>query len=192
MSRVIVLQAGLGGDAGQGVEPALLRRLPYARRLELERRDPQSRHASLVALGLALDGLARLRGCEVGVEELHFPQGGKPRCAGGESFSISHTGRRVAVAVSGDCEVGIDVEERTATAGQDRRVLGQLEHWTAVEAVLKAAGEGLRLAREVHIDHAAGRARLAGRHYFVCSVELGPGVVAHLASTRPVGPVEIG
>lgn len=191
MSRVIVLQAGLGGDAGWDADPALLRQLPYARRLELERRDPQSRHASLVALGLALEGLSRLRGCEVGVEELHFPQGGKPRCAGGESFSIAHTARRVAVAVSGDCEVGIDVEDRAATADHDNLVLGKLEHWTAVEAVLKAAGEGLKLAREVEIDRAAGRARLGGREYFVCSLELGPGVVAHLATTRPVGSVQV-
>jgi phosphopantetheinyl transferase len=190
MSRVIVLQARLDGDAGPGGDASLLRRLPYARRLELERRDPPSRRASLVALGLALDGLSSVRGRAVEARELRFPLGGKPRCAGGESFSISHSARWTAVAVSGDCEVGIDVEELgvPGDAGRDARLT--LEHWTAVEAVLKAAAVGLRRAREVQIDRAALRARLGDREYFLRPLQLGPGMVAHLATTEPDASVQ--
>lgn len=174
------------GDAGQGEDPSLVLRLPYARQLELERRDPRSRRASLLAVGLALDGLARVRGHAVEVGELKFPQGGKPHCAGGESFSISHTTRQVAVAVSGDCDVGIDVEDVGATGDSGRTALPKLEHWTMVEAVLKAAAVGLRHACEVQLDRAALRARLGDREFFLRRLELGPGIVAHLATTEPV------
>lgn len=190
MSRVIVLQATLHGDAGQGDDASLMQRLPYARRLELERRDPPSRRASMVALALALDGLARVRGRAVEVGELQFPQGGKPRCAGGESFSISHTTRTVAVAVSGDCDVGIDVEDFGATGDPGPDALQKLEHWTTVEAVLKAAAAGLKHAGTVQVDRAAMRARFVDREFYVRPLELGPGIVAHLATTEPVGSVQ--
>lgn len=175
-------------DAWQGGHPSLLQRLPYARRLELERRDPRARGASLLGLGLVLDGLAGVRGRAVDVRELQFPQGGKPRCAGGESFSVSHTARRVAVAVSGDCEVGIDVEDLDAQCDPGPDARQKLEHWTAVEAVLKAAAVGLRHAREVQVDRTAMHARFGDREFFVRPLDLGPGVVAHLATT---GPVEV-
>lgn len=177
------------GDARRGEDRSLMQRLPYARRLELERRDPQSRRASLLGLCLALDGLASVRGLAVEVGELQFPQGGKPRCAGGESFSISHTTRRVAVAVSGDCDVGIDVEEVGATREPGAGASGRLERWTMVEAVLKAAAAGLRHAREVRLDGAALRARLGDREFFLRPLELGPGIVAHLATTARVESV---
>lgn len=173
-------------DAGQGGHPSLLDRLPYARRLELERRDPQARHASLLALGLVLDGLASVRGRVVEAGELQFPQGGKPRCTGGESFSISHATRLVAVAVSGDCEVGIDVEDLGATGDPGPDARQKLERWTAVEAVLKTAAVGLRHAHEVEVDRTAMRARFGDREFFVRPLDLGSGAVAHLATTGPV------
>lgn len=190
MCRVIVLHAALHGDAGQREDPSLMQRLPYARQLELERRDPPSRRASLLAIGLALDGLARVRGRAVEVGELQFPQGGKPRCAGGESFSISHTTCRVAVAVSGDCDVGIDLEDVSAMGDSGPDASQKLEHWTMVEAVLKAAAAGLRHAREVQVDRAAQRARFGDREFFLRRLELGPGVVAHLATTERVASLQ--
>lgn len=179
-------------DAGQVGHLSLLDRLPYARQLELERRDPQARHASLLALGLVLDGLASVRGRAVEVGELQFPQGGKPRCTGGESFSISHATQRVAVAVSGDCGVGIDVEEFGPAKAPGADAWQKLEHWTAVEAVLKVAEVGLRHAHEVQVDLAASRARLGDHVYFLRRLELGSGVVAHLATTAPVESLQSG
>lgn len=192
MSPVIVLQAGLPGDRDHAAELGLLRRLPYARRLELERRDEPSRGASLAALGLVLEGLSQLRGRPVHADELRFPQGGKPYCDGGECFSLSHTARRVAVAVSRDCEVGVDVEDLETAMELDAVARRKLERWTATEAVLKAAGLGLRHAGEVALELDAGRARLAGREFFLHPLPLGPDVVAHLATARPVESVRIG
>jgi phosphopantetheinyl transferase len=192
MSHVIVLQAGLAGDRDSAAEHGLLQRLPYARRLELERRDESSRGASLAALGLVLKGLSQLRGRPVRADELHFPQGGKPYCDGDECFSISHTSRRVAVALSRHCEVGVDVEELDSAAGPDAVARGKLAQWTATEAVLKAAGLGLRHAGDVALELDAGRARLAGREFFLRRLPLGPEVIAHLATAGPVESVRIG
>lgn len=182
----------MAGDRDRAAEPGLLQRLPYARRLELERRDESSRGASLAALGLVLKGLSQLRGRPVRADELHFPQGGKPYCDGGECFSVSHTSRRVAVALSRDCEVGVDVEELDTAAGLDAVARGKLAQWTATEAVLKAAGLGLRHAGDVALDLGAGRASLAGRGFFLRRLPLGPEVIAHLATAGPVESVRIG
>jgi phosphopantetheinyl transferase len=192
MSRVIVLHAELPGGACADSARALPQRLAYARRLDLERRDPQSRAASLAALELALAGLSRLTGREVDAGELHFPQDGKPRWQGAGFFSVSHTLRRVAVALSEHCEVGIDVEDLPAQLTTASPTYSKLERWTAIEAVLKAAGHGLRRLKDVALEPAAAQARFDGRIFFLRPVALGPGIVAHLATAAPVEQLELG
>lgn len=192
MSRVIVLQAELGGDREDAAGDRLLQQLPYARRLELELRDVQARRASLRGTGLVLEGLSRLCDRPVAAGELRFPQGGKPFCAGAGSFSVSHTERRVAVALCRDCEVGIDMEELPHAADPGSVDCARLERWTAVEAVLKAAGLGLRHAGRVVVDCGAARARLDDREYFLRRIDLVPGVVAHLATTAQLESVQLG
>ena len=191
MSRVIVLQAALGEDADRRFEPALMERLPYARRLELEERDAQSRSASLAGLRLVLDGLAELLGRPVAADTLRFPQGGKPHCDGAGHFSISHTPCRVAVALSRDCEVGIDLEDFAPTAAHAPAERERLVRWTATEAALKAAGLGLRDAREVALELDAGCARLEGRKFFLRTLALGQDVVAHLATATRVDSLQV-
>lgn len=192
MSRVIVLQAELGGDREDAAGERLLQQLPYARRLELERRGLQSRRASLLGTGLVLEGLSRLCGRPVAAGELRFPQVGKPFCAGAGSFSVSHTERRVAVALCRDCEVGIDMEELSPGIDPGSGAYRKLERWTAVEAVLKAAGMGLRHAGRVVVDSAAARARLDDREFFLRRIDLVPGVVAHVATATHVESVQLG
>jgi hypothetical protein len=191
MSRVIVLQAELGGDGEDAAGARLLQRLPYARRLELELRDVQSRRASLRGTGLVLDGLSQLCGRPVAAGELRFPQGGKPYCADAGSFSVTHTEQRVAVALCRDCDVGIDMEDLPTGIDPGSGAYRKLERWTAVEAVLKAAGMGLRHAGRVVLDAGAARARLDDREFFLRRIELVPGVVAHVATASQAGPVEL-
>ncbi len=79
---------------------------------------------------------------------------GRPR-VDGAFVSLSHTGDLVVAAGSPTAPVGVDVERRDAAAAgrADERLAAirlvaageGLEHWTRVEAVLKADGRGLRV-----------------------------------------------
>jgi 4'-phosphopantetheinyl transferase len=94
----------------------------------------------------------------------------RPRIADHDSrlrISISHSGSRVAVAVTTGGDIGVDVEQlgariglasltesvlTTEEAAELRRIpsgeqdAGFLAYWTRKEAILKASGEGLRVA----------------------------------------------
>jgi 4'-phosphopantetheinyl transferase len=76
--------------------------------------------------------------------------GGRPIDA---HVSIAHSGPFTAVALHHDLPLGIDIEERTADPERLAAIRGvtgidtddPLRHWTRVEAVLKAHGDGLRI-----------------------------------------------
>jgi len=191
MTDVLILHATLPGEIAAGAAAALLAQLPYGRRLELERRDAAACLASLAGIALVLAGAGRLRGRPVDVAQLRFPQGGKPSLAGGPSFSVSHSGRRVAVALCADAEVGLDFEEVPAgndAGGPAARALGQ---WTATEAALKSVGAGLRAAREVRLSEDGSLAMLAGAVIHLRPVELAEGCVACLATPVVVAQVTL-
>lgn len=187
VSDVIVLHAVLADQRGPGLEHALLDRLPYAYRLELERREPAARSASLQALGLLAEGSLRTFGTEFDPARLRFPQAGKPFLQGGPHFSISHSSCRVAVALSDCCEVGLDIED-VGTHGHSR---AELERWTAAEASLKALGAGLRRATEVRLSPDLATAGVGGTVVHLRAVALAPDCVATLATREPVGRVEV-
>lgn len=187
MSDVIVLHAARAGQGDQGVEQTLLERLPYAYRLDLERRDSAARSASLQGLGLLAEGILLIRGVALDPSRLRFPEGGKPSLEGGPHFSISHSSCRVAVALSERCELGLDIED-VGTHGRSRT---ELERWTAVEASLKALGEGLRRTADVRLSPDLSTALLAGALVHLRSVALAADCIAALATREPVGRVEV-
>jgi 4'-phosphopantetheinyl transferase len=80
---------------------------------------------------------------------------GKPRVVGHDvHVSVSHSGDRIAVAVTRAAPIGVDVEEitdmstddlrRMVVSADDRVRMGFFEMWARKEAVLKALGHGLR------------------------------------------------
>jgi phosphopantetheinyl transferase len=187
MSEVIVLHAARAGQGDAGWMQSLLERLPYAYRLELERRDAAARSVSLQGLGLLAEGIRRLREAAFDPACLRFPEGGKPFLEGGPQFSVSHSATRVAVALGECCELGFDVED-VGTHGRSR---SEIERWTAVEATLKACGAGLRRAPEVCLRPDLATAELAGVVVHLRPVALSASCVATLATREPVGRVEV-
>lgn len=187
MGDVIVLHASLAGPGAPGREQDLLERLPYAYRLELERRAPAARSASLQGLRLLAEGVLRSRGTTFDPSRLRVPQGGKPCLDGGPHFSISHGARRVAVALSERHDLGFDLEE----AGASGRGGAELERWTAVEAVLKASGAGLGRSAEVRLSPDLSTATIASVLLYLHPVALAADCVATLATREPVGRVEV-
>ena len=191
MALVLVLHARRRGGAVTEALTRLLGQLPYAKRLELERREPGARIAGLAGLWLALEGAARLRGREVDVASLRFPPDGKPYLEGGPHFSISHGPQHVASAVCEAGEIGFDLEEAGEVSGDSSAALHKLRRWTATEAVLKAAGRGLREARSVELDNLLENGTLAGVRYRLRPVEISTGVVAHVAALVPLESVQL-
>lgn len=191
MVRVLVLHARLDQGARPGAFDALLHALPYARQLELERRSETDRHASLAGLWLALQGAPQLTGRPVGPQDLRFPMGGKPMLAEGPCFSVSHGRNHVGAALSADAEIGFDLEETRDGEGGPQGSASTLERWTAIESVLKAAGQGLRDAKSVEIDASRTNGTLNGRAYTLTRVILPGPLIAHLAAPAPVDQVDV-
>lgn len=97
---------------------------------------------------------------------------GKPRLAEVSprlEFNLSHSGDLVLVAVSGEFEVGVDVERVRPKRGE-----GFYRRWARHEARVKCLGLGLLRAREVDLAPVA-----------VGMVEVGTGYVAAAAVSAP-------
>ncbi len=191
MSLIIVLHAPLSGHAPAGWEQALLGMLPYGKRLAIERRDPLGRHASLAAIELALECVARLRGAPASARELRFPAGGKPVLPGGPFFSVSHTGGRVACAASATVDCGLDIEALDAPQAHDGPEVRRLRRWTAIEAVLKSAGLGLRSAGSVALADDLRSAAVREQRFWLRELRLAPDVIAHVAAREPFAEVKV-
>jgi 4'-phosphopantetheinyl transferase len=127
--------------------------------------DPRRRRRLILARATLRQTLAKELALEPARVEMLTGRDGKPALAStrGLSFSLSHTGRWAAIAVSEARSVGVDIEplDRHVTAGLVRRVLTPAElglvlalpaelrdqaflaHWTAKEAAAKVLGGGL-------------------------------------------------
>ncbi len=191
MTLVLVMHARLQGSPLPDALAPRLQRLPYAKRLEIESRESGARTASLAGLWLALEGAARLRGRAVDVASLRFPADAKPYLEGGPHFSISHGLQHVAAAVCESVEIGFDLEEVEVGPGDSSKARQKLRRWPATEAVLKAAGRGLREARSVDLDNLLATGTLAGVRYRLTPVEMSTHVVAHLATPAAIESVEV-
>lgn len=186
MLHVLILHAELPGELPDGVEAALLARLPYGRRIELERRDAADRVASLAGIALVLAGAGRMRGQWVDPAQLRFAQGRGPTLEGGPRFSVSHSRRRVGVALCDGGSLGLDVEDVAASSHRAGPGLDALERWTAIEAALKACGAGLREADKVRLSEDRSIATFAGEAIHLRPLQLAAGCVACLATGSPV------
>lgn len=187
MCEVLVLHSRPPAGGSVAAMTRLLEVLPYAYRLDLERRAEAARLASLTGIALLRDAVCRTRGQLPDLGRLRMVAGDKPALEDGPSFSIAHSTTRVAVAVSECCEPGLDVEDLD-TGG---RTLEELDRWTATEATLKAMGAGLRELRAVHLDDDLRGADFRGTRLHLRPVHLVGGCVAHLAARTPVSVLTV-
>jgi len=182
---------------------AWLGALPLQRSAQLRNlSDPLAQATSLLGLAL-LAGAASMAGYgRPDWSKLVFEPGRKPRWPDGPSFSISHAGTFVACAVGAPgARLGLDVEWAQAVAAADLRlVTDEAEReamasglqsaaalWVAKEAVLKAAGLGLRHAAEVRIVPPTGR--LGPAQFGLRWLALRAGLEAAIACDPP--PLEV-
>ena len=142
------------------------------------------------------DILRRLVAGRLGLDPAHLPLAvradGKPVLDPASGlpdvrFSLSHSGRRVLIAIAEGVEVGVDVERVT-----EKRSPEYLRNWTRREAYLKGTGRGLRGdPREVSFEP-AGEGFAAIDHgelvdgWRVVDLDVGEGYVAALAADSEV------
>jgi phosphopantetheinyl transferase len=104
-------------------------------------------------------------------EQIRLERGehGKPRLAGGAArlqFNLSHSGELALVAVSGELEVGVDVQWMRPKRGE-----AFYRRWACHEAHVKCLGIGLLRARRMALEPVAVR-----------SIDLEPGYAAAVAA----------
>jgi len=107
--------------------------------------------------------------------ELVRDEYGKPRLAEPSrrlEFNLSHSGGIALVAISGELEVGVDVERVRPRRGESF-----YRRWARHEAHVKCLGIGLLRARRVRLDRVA-----------VGQVDVGPGYAAAVAARAPELP----
>jgi hypothetical protein len=158
----------------------LLQALPYARRLQLEGRSGTQRDASLTGIALALLGAEKTVGRCFAPRDISFPPDQRPALRAGPVFSVSHSARHVACCVIEGFACGIDIEDLPLdidVAGAEK-----LLRWTATEAVLKAAGRGIRAVDQVAVDTAGAFGVVGAERYELQSLTVMPGATGHVAT----------
>jgi len=175
---LILYHTDLRGQWPEGHARALAARLPYLKRLAVSGASEAAR-ASLAGVALALRALARATGRPVEAAELSFGTDEKPQLEGRVAdFSIAHSGPYVGCAALREGRVGLDLE-----FGSDPR----LESWVAREAVVKAAGLGVRALNEVQLTAAGAHCRGASWH--ARALAQFPGAAACAMTSIPVQAV---
>lgn len=160
--------------------------LPDDERARAERmNDPGARRRFVTGRACLRSALARLT--QVAARDIRFAYGahGRPFLPGGPSFSLSHSGERVLIAVAAEGRVGADVErirpvrrlealaarwfapgERAwlSAVPEDEREAAFFAVWTRKEAFAKALGRGLATPFGAFtVDMGAGGTLAAGR-----------------------------
>jgi phosphopantetheinyl transferase len=143
------------------------------------RLDPPAGELHLWRLTASSSALRRVLAVYLGEEpariRLERGEHGKPRLAdpqGRLRFNLSHSGEIALVAVSGEFEVGVDVE-----AVRPKREEAFYWRWASHEAHVKCLGTGLLRARQAPLEPVA-----------VEPVEVGPGYAAAVAVDAPELP----
>lgn len=188
-------------------EARWLAELPAEKRRQLGHLHvPADRWRSLLGYRLLKQACQVLGAMDFCLDAVHFTRRGKP-CAPGIHFSISHSHRLVACAVSLHHVVGLDVEHIRPVDGarlvhmlsaEERRGIGDdtvqfFRLWTGKEAVAKAHGTGLADMGAIDFRHQYPPEGVffRGQRWYLHTLDLQHGYVATLALPLADPPVHI-
>ena len=172
----------------------------YRRRLGRLRRDAD-RSETLAGLALLERSVAASGWVSPGLSRLEYPAGAGPRWPDGPRFSLAHTRGLVVCILTNQAgvRIGVDVErlrpieprvlrhvlDPHSLAALAERPAEALCAWTAVEAVLKAAGASLRRIGEMRLSANGSTATFEAQTWYLRSLVLPTGYVATVASDQP-------
>lgn len=111
----------------------------------------KDRLLSLAGLQLLKTGIADFSELPFSLQQLHFPEQGKPILKGehsGINFNVSHSGDIVCCAISDNMKIGIDIEQHKEVNPNMLKKYFKTQKtdffncWTKTEAIIKAANHG--------------------------------------------------
>lgn len=181
---------------------------------EAERYHQISDRETALHYAAAQGGLRKILGGYLGMTPTDIPilreERGKPYVAGGPHFNITHTGEHILLAVA-LVPVGVDVEmasRKVSTLALARKFFLTeeilhlestekprqretfLRYWVCKEATVKLAGDGiyygLRDAEVGLMEESGGAGWYGGRKVWLKEFRPAPGVLAALASWKPL------
>lgn len=185
-----------GDDIDAGLISAWLEQLPADKRLRLQRRQHSDKQQlSLIGWQLLRYGMQQAGHTTFALQQIEFPEHGKPRIPDDWDFNISHSGNLVACALSRQGRIGIDVERHRDLEPQrfkrcfSTAELAWMGHdagrfidlWTRKEAVIKASGIGLKGLGKV-VTQQNMTAHDEQGDWFLHKLELDSGYSAHVAT----------
>lgn len=135
--------------------------LPLEKQQQVKKlRQKNDQVLSLLGLQLLKLAISKMTETPFSLNQLQFPQHGKPFFAGNIDFNISHSGDMVCCVISNSAKVGIDIElqrevkpatlKKFLTGLPDKQLEDSIENnrlrffnlWTKNEAIIKAANHG--------------------------------------------------
>lgn len=185
-------------DIDEALISEWLNQLPAKKRQSLQRRQQNDKkQLSLIGWQLLRYGMHMADNIDFTLQQVEFPENGKPHIPGDWDFNISHSGDLVVCAICSKGLIGIDVErhrdidpqrfaryftkEELAWMGDSAERF--IELWTKKEAVIKASGIGLRGLSHV-ITGEDMTARDDRGNWCLSKLEVETGYSAHVATNQ--------
>lgn len=191
-------------DIDEAVISSWLAQLPNDKRQRLERLQvTKKRLLSLIGWQLLRYGMQLAGNKSFSLQQLRFPDHGKPTGIEGWDFNLSHSGDLVACGICREGRIGIDVEHKRQLEPQrfkryfTAEELNWMGHnadrfidlWTRKEAVIKASGIGLKGLSKVSTQSNLSAHDELG-DWYLHRLELDDDYLAHAATDMPTATIK--
>ena len=204
LAEVRLYYTWLDSDISEARVEAWLGELPIDKQVAIRRLvKRESRLSSILGLRLLRMGAPGIGIHDFDLSAVIYESGRKPRAVNGMDFNISHSRSLVVVALSSDCEVGIDAEkikpldrtEYDSVMHEHELVEIRRDHksffrlWSRKEAIVKAAdGDGLPRMIDVLLHEDSGE--LDGRVWYLRDIDVHESFSVSLATSKTITNLE--